>query len=158
MPTRTELIARRPAVWRRLCFGALASLLFAPAWASAQSGYGRAPFLEQPVAVAQAAALERLQVAARALEVQPAAEDDEESEGEEDEGGPLGDFGLFRASLAAVSPELAQLLGIGSTVAYELAARNELPIPVFKIGRKYYAFREHYDAFKVSQLKNRHTA
>ncbi|WP_083473888.1 helix-turn-helix domain-containing protein [Frankia sp. R43] len=30
-----------------------------------------------------------------------------------------------------------EILGIGRTKAYELAARNEFPVPVLRIGRRY---------------------
>ena len=97
---------------------ALAALLLLPVAAGAQSsGYANAPFRDHPVAVAQAAALERIDVAARTLAV--TAVDDEDDDADEDadadtgeeadedeEGGPLVDFGLLRASLAAASPEL----------------------------------------------------
>ena len=47
---------------------AIAALLVAPTAAGAQSsGYANAPFREHPVEMAQAAALERIEVAARAL-------------------------------------------------------------------------------------------
>jgi hypothetical protein len=101
----------------------MAAMLLAPTEADAQSSsYANAPFREHPVAVAQAAALERIEVAARALAVTAASdEDDDEAEAaddqatadggeEEEEGGPLIDFGLLRASLAAASPALEEKL------------------------------------------------
>ena len=33
--------------------------------------------------------------------------------------------------------EFAKLLGIGNTVAYELAQKNTLPVPVWRVGRQY---------------------
>ncbi len=33
--------------------------------------------------------------------------------------------------------EMAELLGISRTVCYELAARDELPVPVLRVGRQY---------------------
>ncbi len=33
--------------------------------------------------------------------------------------------------------QLAELLGISRTVCYELAARDELPVPVLRVGRQY---------------------
>lgn len=47
--------------------------------------------------------------------------------------------------------ELADLLGIGKTTAYELAQRNALPIPVLRIGRQYRASRKAYEALKDAQ-------
>ena len=105
-----------------LATAAVAALLFAPVAAGAQSsGYAHAPFREHPIEAAQGAALERLGVAARALALSGAADDEDEDKdddeaagdgGEEDEeeGGPLADLVLLRASLAAVSPELADKL------------------------------------------------
>ena len=124
---RTELLAT----------AALTALLLAPTAAFAQSaGYAHAPFRDHPVAVAQGAALERIEVAARALAVTGGAEDDDDQakadddddkakadddddapakaaggEEEEEEGGPQVDFGLLQASLAAASPKLAKRLG-----------------------------------------------
>lgn len=34
-------------------------------------------------------------------------------------------------------PTAASVLGIGTNAAYELARRNEFPVPVLKLGRKY---------------------
>lgn len=114
---RTELVAT----------AALTALLLAPTAAFAQSaGYAHAPFRDHPVAVAQGAALERIEVAARALAMTGGAEDDDDQakaeddddkakaaggEEEEEEGGPQVDFGLLQASLAAASPKLAKRLG-----------------------------------------------
>ena len=118
-----------------LTTAAFAALLLTPIAAAAQSsGYASAPFREHPVEVAQGAALERIDVAARALALKGAEEDaeDEDSdaagsgeagdgEDEEEEGGPLDDFGLLRASLAAASPELEQRLGAAIAELLEAA-------------------------------------
>lgn len=100
---------------------AIAALLLAPTVVGAQSSsYANAPFREHPMEVAQAAALERIEAAARALAVTGASDDDDDEaetadddqaathggEEEDEEGGPLIDFGLLRASLAAASPAL----------------------------------------------------
>ena len=59
---------------------AIAALLLAPTVAGAQSsGYADAPFREHPVAVAQAAALERIEVAARALAATAASDEDDDA-------------------------------------------------------------------------------
>jgi hypothetical protein len=103
----------------------LAVLLVAPTAAGAQqAGYANTPFRDYPVAVAQGAALERIELAARALAVARAGDDDDDDdddddqgevadgrEEEEEEGGPLADFDLLRASLVTASPELAAKLG-----------------------------------------------
>lgn len=34
-------------------------------------------------------------------------------------------------------PTAASVLGMGTTAAYDLVRRNEFPIPVLKLGRKY---------------------
>ena len=119
-----------------LTTAAFAALLLTPIAAAAQSsGYASAPFREHPVEVAQGAALERIDVAARALALKGAEEDaeDEDSDAadsgeagdgedeEEEEGGPLDDFGLLRASLAAASPELEQRLGAAIAELLEAA-------------------------------------
>lgn len=99
-----------------LATGAFSALLLAPVGTGAQeSGYTRAPFRDHPVDVAQAAALERIEVAARAMAVTAASDADEDraadTGGKEDEEvGPLIDFGLLRATLAAASPQLEQQL------------------------------------------------
>jgi hypothetical protein len=95
----------------------LCVILIVPGAAAAQSAYASAPSREAPVALAQASALERIEVAARALAARaPGAEDETEDveavseEEDEDEGGPLADFALFRASLAAASSDAEQRL------------------------------------------------
>jgi hypothetical protein len=112
---------------RTSAFAALPLLVLAPGTASAQSGYASAPFREAPVAVAQAAALERIEATARALAVTPpSVEDaDEREEIEEGEGGPMADFALFRASLAAWSPELARSLDGAIGTLLETAEAGE---------------------------------
>jgi excisionase family DNA binding protein len=47
--------------------------------------------------------------------------------------------------------EFAHLLGIGKTTAYELAQRNELPVPVLRVGRQYRVSRKAYDALLSAQ-------
>jgi excisionase family DNA binding protein len=47
--------------------------------------------------------------------------------------------------------EFAELLGISKTTAYELAQRNELPVPVLRIGRQYRVSRKAYEALKDAQ-------
>lgn len=41
--------------------------------------------------------------------------------------------------------EIGDLFGLKRTRLYELARKNELPIPVFKVGRTYRASRRVYD-------------
>jgi len=96
----------------------IAALLAGAQGAAAQSVYGSAPFREHPVELAQAAALERIEIFARAASIAEAGDDDEENAGQDiaddetdDESGPQADFALVRASLAAVAPELADDLG-----------------------------------------------
>jgi hypothetical protein len=111
----------------------LCLMLLSSGTAGAQSGYASAPFREAPVAVAQAAALERLEVAARAFAAQPPGvvdeDDDEEAEAggedDEEEGGPLIDFGLFRASLAAAAPEVEQTLATAIDEMVEASEAGE---------------------------------
>jgi hypothetical protein len=124
-----------------LATAALAALLVAPTVAGAQqAGYTNAPFRDHPVAVAQGAALERIEVAARALAVTGAGDDDGDQaeasdegdqakvadggEEDEEEGGPLADFGQLRASLATASPELADELGEAVEEMVEAAERG----------------------------------
>lgn len=47
--------------------------------------------------------------------------------------------------------EFASMIGIGSTVAYELAQQNKLPIPVFRIGRQYRVSRIAYEAMLTAK-------
>ncbi len=42
--------------------------------------------------------------------------------------------------------ELAGRTGISMTTAYELARRNELPVPVIRIGRRYLFSRRAFEA------------
>ena len=125
---------------------ACAALLLAPTVAGAQSaGYAHAPFRDHPVAVAQGAALERIEVAARALAVSGAAADDDDhamakagddddddqaqaagaAKEEEEEGGPLVDFGLLQASLAAASPKLEKALAAAIDEMVEAAEHGK---------------------------------
>jgi len=107
----------------------MAALLLAPTVADAQSsGYAGAPFREHPIEVAQMAALERIEVTARALAVAAVSDEADEDgaadgSGEEHEGagGPLVDFGLLRANLAAASPELEKQLAAAIDALVEAA-------------------------------------
>jgi hypothetical protein len=119
---------------------AIAALFLAPTVAGAQSSsYANAPFREHPMEVAQAVALERIAVAARALAVTAVSDEgDDEAEAADDqatadsgeereeEGGPLIDFGLLRASLAAASAELEEKLAaaIGEMVEAAKAGKG----------------------------------
>lgn len=47
--------------------------------------------------------------------------------------------------------ELANLVGISLTSAYELAARDALPIPVIKVGRQWRFSRRAFDALMNAQ-------
>ncbi len=47
--------------------------------------------------------------------------------------------------------ELAQRLGISMTVAYELANRDDLPVPVIRVGRRFLFSRHAYDALMAAQ-------
>ena len=47
--------------------------------------------------------------------------------------------------------EFARLTDIGLTVAYELAQKNQLPIPAFKIGKQWRLSRIAYDAWVTAQ-------
>jgi excisionase family DNA binding protein len=44
--------------------------------------------------------------------------------------------------LTLTIPQVAALLGISRNTAYELAARNELPVPVLRLGRRVLVPRE----------------
>ncbi len=47
--------------------------------------------------------------------------------------------------------ELARRMGISLTVAYELARRDDLPVPIIRVGRRY-LFRERaYEALMNGQ-------
>ena len=46
------------------------------------------------------------------------------------------------AELTLTVEETARLLGIGRNLAYELAARDELPVPVIRLGRRILVPRE----------------
>lgn len=47
--------------------------------------------------------------------------------------------------------ELANLVGISLTSAYELAARDALPIPAIKVGRQWRFSRRAFDALMNAQ-------
>jgi excisionase family DNA binding protein len=51
--------------------------------------------------------------------------------------------------------ELAQRMGVSLTVAYELAKRNELPLPMIRIGRQYRFSRRAYEALLDAQHPDR---
>lgn len=113
-----------------------AALLLAAAPAAAQSDYSSAPFRDQPVPLAQAAALERIEASARALAVaRPSAKDadddggkeaDEQDEAEDE--GPMADLALLKASLAAASPKLARafVAAVGEMAEAAGAGKNAL--------------------------------
>lgn len=87
-----------------------AFLVLGPGIAGAD-GYAHAPFRDDPVGLAQAAALERIALAAQVAAVagpSGATEDDEREEDETE--GPPHDLSLIRATLAATAPEVAQAL------------------------------------------------
>lgn len=106
-----------------------AALLLAAAPGLAQTGYSGAPFRDQPADLARAAALERVAVAALALAAQPAgaaavedaAGGDQDTGAEEEERGALADAALFRASLAAAAPDLAERLDAATEAMVEAA-------------------------------------
>lgn len=109
---------------------ALAALLASAAGAEAQ-GYVNAPFRDAPVALAQAAALERIEIYARAIAaagVDADDDDDDDDDDEEEEGGPLFDFSLVRGSLATAAPELERGLAaeIGELAEGEADAAEEI--------------------------------
>lgn len=47
--------------------------------------------------------------------------------------------------------ELAGVLGIGKTACYELAQRDELPVPVLRIGRQYRFSKQALDQLLAAQ-------
>lgn len=47
--------------------------------------------------------------------------------------------------------ELAARLGINRSTAYERARRDELPVPVIRIGRRYLVSRKAYEAMMSAQ-------
>lgn len=47
--------------------------------------------------------------------------------------------------------ELARRMGISLTVAYELARRDDLPVPVIRVGRRYLFSRHAYEALLAAQ-------
>lgn len=51
--------------------------------------------------------------------------------------------------------ELAHRMGISLTVAYELARRDNLPVPVIRVGRQYRFSRRAYDALMAGQHPSR---
>lgn len=107
---------------------ALIALAFlgGPAWA--QDGYAHSPFAEHPAALAQAAALERIEAAARGLsllsEPETEAEDDA---GEEEEEGLAEALPLIQATLAAAQPETAKALPEAIGEMLEAAEDGESP-------------------------------
>jgi excisionase family DNA binding protein len=68
--------------------------------------------------------------------------------------------------VAAVSPvtpitrdtmtleEIARRMDISLTVAYELAQKNKLPVPVFRVGRQYRISTHAYEALMTAQHAN----
>jgi excisionase family DNA binding protein len=47
--------------------------------------------------------------------------------------------------------EMAELLGISRTVVYELAARDQLPVPTLRVGRQYRFSRRAFEELMQSQ-------
>lgn len=47
--------------------------------------------------------------------------------------------------------ELAARLGINRSTAYERARRNDLPIPVIRVGRRYLVSRKAYETMMSAQ-------
>ena len=47
--------------------------------------------------------------------------------------------------------ELAERTGTHYTTVWELARRNELPVPVFRVGRRYFVSRKAYDELMSAQ-------
>ena len=47
--------------------------------------------------------------------------------------------------------ELIRRAGIGETVAYELANRNELPVPIYRVGKRFLYSRRAWDALVNAQ-------
>lgn len=47
--------------------------------------------------------------------------------------------------------EFAELLGISLTTAYELARRDDLPVPAHRVGRQFRFSRKAYDALRTAQ-------
>jgi len=97
-----------------------AALLLTATTAAAQSERSITPFKDEPVSLAQAAALERIEATAQAhAAVRPAARyakadagkrtADEQDEAE-DERSPMADLALLGGSLSAASPKLARAL------------------------------------------------
>src|SRR5262245_57415648 len=117
----------------------LAALFMAASPAAGQSDYSRTPFRDEPVLLAQAAAIERIGAAARALaairppakgtatdaESKAAAKPDEAEDDEGEEGGPIADLALIRARLAAASPQLARALAASLDEMAEAAEANK---------------------------------
>lgn len=48
---------------------------------------------------------------------------------------------LALPAVVAVWPTVGHIYGLGKTVTYDLAARDELPVPVFRAGRQLRARR-----------------
>ncbi len=47
--------------------------------------------------------------------------------------------------------EFAALIDVGRTTAYELAQRNQLPVPVMRIGRQYRVSKKAYEMLRDAQ-------
>ncbi len=47
--------------------------------------------------------------------------------------------------------ELARRMGISLTVAYELARRDDLPVPIIRVGRRYLFSERAYEALMNGQ-------
>lgn len=55
-------------------------------------------------------------------------------------------------SLTLTVEEVAQRLGISRTLAYELAATNQLPVPTFRLGRRLVVSRVALDRVLAGDL------
>lgn len=54
--------------------------------------------------------------------------------------------------------EVAFRLGINRSTAYERARRNELPVPVIRVGRRYLVSRKAYEAMMSAQHESKPAA
>ena len=59
-------------------------------------------------------------------------------------------------TLTLTIPEVAELLGISRGLAYELAKRDELPVPVIKLGRRMVLSRRAVEALLSGNGEAKH--
>ena len=59
-------------------------------------------------------------------------------------------------TLTLTIPEVAELLGISRGLAYELAKRDELPVPVIKLGRRMVLSRRAVEALLSGNSEAKH--